>query len=187
MTYACTDLETPLGKMLAASDGRALTGLWFHGQRHFPAAAAACTRRDDLELFAALRGILSRYFAGVPVGEAPLALAPSGTVFQRRVWDALRAIPRGATVTYGEVARRVGAPDAVRAVGAAIGRNPISILIPCHRVIGATGALTGYAGGLARKRALLALEGAVAEATAVGEARPTASRVRTSARAAATR
>jgi methylated-DNA-[protein]-cysteine S-methyltransferase len=187
MTWACTDLETPLGTMLAASDGQTLTGLWFHGQRHFPTAAGACARRDDLELFAALRGLLSRYFAGAPVGAAPFALAPAGTVFQRRVWETLCDIPRGATVTYGEVARRVGAPGAVRATGAAIGRNPISILIPCHRVVGAAGGLTGYAGGLERKRALLALEGALAEATAVGEARPAVSRVCTSARAAATR
>jgi methylated-DNA-[protein]-cysteine S-methyltransferase len=187
MTWACTDLETPLGTMLAASDGETLTGLWFHGQRHWPAAAGACARCDGLELFAALRGILSDYFAGVPVGAAPLALAPAGTAFQRRVWDALCGIPRGATVTYGEVARRVGAPGAVRAVGAAIGRNPISILIPCHRVVGAAGGLTGYAGGLERKRALLALEGVLAAATAVGEVRPAVSHVRTSARAAATR
>jgi methylated-DNA-[protein]-cysteine S-methyltransferase len=161
MTYACTHIDTPFGPMLAASDGHALTGLWFLGQRHFPAAAGAFARRDDLPLFAALRGTLSRGLAGAPDEADALPLAPVGTAFQQRVWAALRAIPRGATLSYTEVAERVEAPRAVRAVGAAIGRNPIAILIPCHRVVGVRGALTGYAGGLERKRALLALEGAL--------------------------
>lgn len=165
MTTTYTDLDTPLGPMLAASDGRTLTGLWFHGQRHFPKAAESCARCADLPLFGALREVLDAHFAGARDDDV-LPLAPAGTAFQLRVWAELRRIPCGATVSYGEVARRVGAPGAVRAVGAAIGRNPISILIPCHRVVGASGALTGYAGGLARKQALLALEGVASDARA---------------------
>jgi methylated-DNA-[protein]-cysteine S-methyltransferase len=160
MTFACTSLDTPIGRMLAASDGRALTGLWFEHQRHFPAAAAAWARRDDLPLFGALRAVLAAYFADDMPDDAlvRVPLAPSGTSFQQRVWEALRAIPYGATCAYVELARRVEVPQAARAVGAAVGRNPISILIPCHRVVGSDGTLTGYAGGLDRKRALLALE-----------------------------
>jgi methylated-DNA-[protein]-cysteine S-methyltransferase len=97
------------------------------------------------------------YFAGEPVAfDVPLDL--HGTAFQRGVWQALLAIDAGATSSYGDIARRVGSPAAVRAVGAAVGKNPISLIVPCHRVIGSTGALTGYAGGLDRKRSLLALE-----------------------------
>jgi methylated-DNA-[protein]-cysteine S-methyltransferase len=165
MTIVCGGLDTPLGPMLAASDGDTLTGLWFEGQRHFPATAASWTRRTGLPLFEALRAALEGYFAGTMRDDAEwrVPLAPRGTAFQRRVWAALGEIPRGATLTYTEVAERVGAPRALRAVGAAIGRNPISILVPCHRVVGAGGTLTGYAGGLERKRALLALEGVDAE------------------------
>jgi methylated-DNA-[protein]-cysteine S-methyltransferase len=146
--------------MLAASDGRALTGLWFEHQRHFPAAAAAWARQDDLPLFGVLRVVLAAYFADDMPDDAlaRVPLAPAGTSFQQRVWDALRAIPYGATCAYAELARRAEVPQAARAVGAAVGRNPISILIPCHRVVGSDGMLAGYAGGLDRKRALLALE-----------------------------
>jgi methylated-DNA-[protein]-cysteine S-methyltransferase len=161
MTLASTVLATPLGPMLAASDGAALAGLWFQDQRHFPAAAAVFVRRDELPVFVSLRAMLDRYFAGDADDAAlpRLPLAPSGTPFQARVWAALREIPRGTTLTYAQVAERISAPHAVRAVGAAVGRNPVSVLIPCHRVVGTNGSLTGYAGGLDRKRALLAIEG----------------------------
>jgi methylated-DNA-[protein]-cysteine S-methyltransferase len=109
-------------------------------------------------------GQLDEYFAGSRA-TFDLALAPAGTPFQQRVWAELARIPAGTTVTYGELARRAGRPGAARAVGAAVGRNPVSIVVPCHRVVGSDGALTGYAGGIARKAFLLALEGAPAPVT----------------------
>ena len=141
--------STPLGTMLAESDGVALTRLDF--------ASASIERAASSGVLDALRDWLDAYFAGV---NAPFAapLAPRGTPFQQVVWQALREIPYGSTASYADIARRIGRPTAVRAVGAANGRNPIAILVPCHRVIGADGTLTGYAGGLARKQALLALE-----------------------------
>ena len=104
---------------------------------------------------------MREYFAGTRTAfELPLDLQ-GGTVFQQSVWQALLSIPRGGTTSYGVISRSIGQPAAVRAVGAAVGRNPVSIVVPCHRVLGAGGALTGYAGGLDRKTALLRLEGAV--------------------------
>ena len=105
---------------------------------------------------------LAAYFAGTRADfDLPLDLQ-AGTPFQQSVWDALRAIPRGRTTSYAELARRLGRPQAARAIGAAVGRNPVSIVVPCHRVLGTDGTLTGYAGGLERKTALLQLEGALA-------------------------
>jgi methylated-DNA-[protein]-cysteine S-methyltransferase len=140
---------TPLGTMLARSDGIALIGLDFADGAVVPASAS--------RVLDALGDWLDAYFDGV---DAPfgMPLAPQGTPFQHAVWEALRSIPYGATATYAEIARRIGRPTAMRAVGAANGRNPIAIVVPCHRVIGADGTLTGYAGGLERKRVLLALE-----------------------------
>jgi methylated-DNA-[protein]-cysteine S-methyltransferase len=155
-------IETPLGALRAATDGRAITALAFGRGAAAPSAHEA--PRDARALLAALRAALDAYFAGEEEGFA-LPLAPAGTPFQHAVWDALRAIPYGATASYAGIARRVGRPRAVRAVGAANGRNPIAILIPCHRVIGSGGALTGYAGGLERKRALLALEARVSSSS----------------------
>jgi methylated-DNA-[protein]-cysteine S-methyltransferase len=154
-------MHTPLGRMLLVSDGQALTGAYFTGQKY------DVTPRPDWEQDEALpplyeaRGQLLEYFAGDrSIFELPLM--PAGTGFQVRVWQALLGIPHGETRTYAEVAQALGERGAVRAVGAAIGRNPISVIIPCHRVIGADGTLTGYAGGLDRKRSLLALEAGVA-------------------------
>jgi methylated-DNA-[protein]-cysteine S-methyltransferase len=114
-------------------------------------------RRDDAALEPAARQ-LAAYFAGERTSfDMPLDL--HGTEFQRRVWQALLAIPFGETTSYGEIARRIGAPSAVRAVGGAVGRNPISIVVPCHRVVGSNGSLTGFGGGLDRKRWLLSHEG----------------------------
>ena len=148
---------SPLGEILLGFDGEALCGLHFVGQKYQP-AIGDCGERDDAHPIARRTAAwLQRYFAGEAEScDVPLRL--EGTAFQRAVWQALLGIEHGRTATYGELARRIGRPAAVRAVGAAVGRNPVSILVPCHRVVGSDGTLTGYAGGLARKTALLGLE-----------------------------
>lgn len=156
-TYA-----SPLGPITLASDGAALTGLWFEGQRYYPAAPAGGWAEGDLPLFRETGRWLDVYFAGRDPG-APPPLRFTGTAFQNAVWTALTAIPYGETRTYGDVAQALAAQGVrtpARAVGGAVGRNKLSILVPCHRVVGASGSLTGYAGGLARKTGLLRLEGA---------------------------
>jgi methylated-DNA-[protein]-cysteine S-methyltransferase len=145
-------VESPIGDLLLTSDGEALTGLYLESHKGGPERDERW-HRDDAALNPA-REQLSAYFAGES-RSFDLRLDSRGTEFQRRVWDALRAVPFGETVSYAELARRIGAPRAVRAVGAAVGRNPISIVVPCHRIIGSDGDLTGYAGGLASKRWLL--------------------------------
>jgi methylated-DNA-[protein]-cysteine S-methyltransferase len=152
--YAHT--ESPLGRILLVADD-ALCALYFEGQKHEQRPGAGWVEAPDRPLFDRARKQLAEYFAGKR-DRFDLPLAPQGTEFQHRVWKALRAIPAGETVTYGSIARSIGAADSVRAAAAAIGRNPLSIVVPCHRVIGSDGSLTGYAGGLERKRALLALE-----------------------------
>ncbi|XHS77193.1 methylated-DNA--[protein]-cysteine S-methyltransferase [Burkholderiaceae bacterium UC74_6] len=150
-------VETPLGSMLAARSEKGLSGLWFDGQKHHPGTLDAPFGED--ELFDRLREVLTAYFDGQPLPAlAELPLDPAGTAFQREVWQALLDIESGSCSTYGSIAARLGRPSASRALGAAVGRNPISIVIPCHRVIGSTGDLTGYAGGIERKTALLKLE-----------------------------
>jgi methylated-DNA-[protein]-cysteine S-methyltransferase len=151
-----TQLDSPWGPLVAVSDGTALTALYFPGQAHEPTPGAAW-HESEVPLFATLHAELEAYVAGRSTTFS-VPLAPRGTPFQQAVWRALLGIPSGHTTTYGAIDGIVGAPRAVRAVGAAIGRNPIAILVPCHRVIGRDGGLTGYAGGLDRKRALLALE-----------------------------
>ncbi|UCE32804.1 MAG: methylated-DNA--[protein]-cysteine S-methyltransferase [Burkholderiales bacterium] len=150
-------VPSPLGPMLAVSDGSALTGLYFEGQRHGPTIGPDWRDAPALEIFATLRSELEQYFAGA-TARFSIRLSLRGTAFQRAVWDALLSIGPGSTCSYAELARAIGRPRAVRAVGAAVGRNPVSVIVPCHRVVGSDGALTGYAGGLRRKRALLALE-----------------------------
>ena len=151
--------QSPLGPMIVAATARGLAGVWFEGQRHLPDHANWPLRPEHPVLRQAQMQ-LSEYFAGTRASfDLPLDLQ-GGTAFQRSVWDALLAIPRGGTTSYGTLSRRIGHPAAVRAVGAAIGRNPLSIVVPCHRVVGSDGSLTGYAGGLERKTALLRLEGA---------------------------
>jgi methylated-DNA-[protein]-cysteine S-methyltransferase len=152
-----TTVESPIGELTLASDGEALTGLYMTDQRHRPELPHA--EGDDDAVLAAAREQLAEYFAGER-REFDLPLKPAGTPFQRAVWEALREIPYGETAGYGELANRLGRPGAARAVGLANGRNPIAIVVPCHRVIGAAGALTGYGGGLERKRYLLELESA---------------------------
>ncbi len=150
-----TTIPSPVGALTLTGDGEALSGVFMHEHRHRPPMPAGAVRDDGA--FAAVRAQLRAYFAGeLRAFDVPLAVA--GTPFQRAVWEALLAIPYGETVSYGELARRIGRPAAVRAVGLANGRNPVSIVVPCHRVIGSSGALTGYGGGLDRKRHLLALE-----------------------------
>ncbi len=150
-------LDTPLGALLIARTRQGLAGAWFEGQKDHPGPLCVPQRPDD-PLLATAAAQLADYFAGRPARfDVPLDL--HGSSFQRGVWQALLAIGSGQTRSYLDIARQVGAPRAARAVGAAIGRNPVSVIVPCHRVIGAGGALTGYAGGLARKRALLTLEG----------------------------
>ncbi|MBE7365958.1 methylated-DNA--[protein]-cysteine S-methyltransferase [Ramlibacter pallidus] len=156
---ACTHYESPLGRMLLAATDRGLAGLWFVGQRHGPDASAW---PEDARHPLLQQGIaqLEEYFAGRRTRfDLPLDL--QGTPFQQSVWTALLAIPPGGTTSYAQLGRQLGRPQAARAIGAAVGRNPVSIVVPCHRVLGTGGGLTGYAGGLERKTALLRLEGAL--------------------------
>jgi len=152
-----THYESSLGRLLMQSDGQVLTGLHFHDEKHAPRLAADWLPDPDLPIFGRTRVQLDEYFAGTRRA-FDVPIRPMGTPFQRRVWEVLQRIPYGVTTTYGAMARDLGQPTAMRAVGAANGRNPISIIVPCHRAIGADGTLTGYAGGLHRKRALLELE-----------------------------
>ncbi len=154
---------SPLGPMIVAATPRGLAGLWFEGQRHLPAPElmAAWPQQPEHPVLRKAAQQLGDYFAGRRVTfDLPLDLQ-GGTPFQQSVWQALLAIPCGKTTSYGKLGQHVGKPTAVRAVGAAVGRNPVSVVVPCHRVLGADGALTGYAGGLDRKTALLQLEGAL--------------------------
>lgn len=160
-----TVLDTPIGPLLVAVDEvDRLRVVHFDPAGDLePLLARACggqaVRVMRVEDPAGCASALRAYFAGDCAAVEALAVAPVGTAFQREVWAALRTIPCGATIGYGELARRLGRPAASRAVGLANGANPIAVVIPCHRVIGATGALTGYGGGLERKRWLLAHEG----------------------------
>jgi methylated-DNA-[protein]-cysteine S-methyltransferase len=151
-------LATPLGPLTAAATANGLAGLWFDGQTHHPGLLAVPDDAQQPWLQAAARA-LAAYFDEAADPLQGLALDLHGTPFQQAVWQALLAVARGKTCTYGQIAVQVGSAAAVRAAGAAIGRNPVSILVPCHRVIGSNGSLTGYAGGLHRKQALLQREG----------------------------
>lgn len=146
------ELSSPLGELLLVSDGESLTGVYYEDHRRGPARGA--NWRRDAGPFKQVQDELAAYFAG----ELPafsVSLAPRGSDFQREVWNELRRIPPGKTLTYAELAAKIGRPKAIRAVGAANARNPISIIVPCHRVVGSNGMLTGYAGGLKRKEWLL--------------------------------
>jgi methylated-DNA-[protein]-cysteine S-methyltransferase len=152
---AWTTVESPLGPLVLTASDAGLTTLYMD-----VAAPAVALRADDHPVLQRTRQQLAGYFAGER-SEFDLPLAPRGTSFQQRVWNLLLTVPFGATTSYGTIAIRLGKPAAMRAVGLANGRNPISIIIPCHRVIGANGSLTGYGGGIERKRWLLAHEQAV--------------------------
>jgi methylated-DNA-[protein]-cysteine S-methyltransferase len=157
-------LPSPLGPIALTFDGGTLTGLYFDGQKHQPLLTTLGPRHDEDPVVRRMAALLERYFKGDQV-ELDVPLAMHGTPFQQKVWAALQTIGRGRTSTYGDIARQIGSPAAVRAVGAAVGRNPVSIFVPCHRVIGRDGSLTGYAGGLERKQHLLALEGVLPAAS----------------------
>jgi methylated-DNA-[protein]-cysteine S-methyltransferase len=145
-------MESPIGEITVTSLDGVLTGVHMHEQRHRPSLPPGCIR-DDAAL-APVVAQLQAYFAG-QLTDFDLPMEMQGTDFQRRVWSGLCEIPYGHTISYGELARWVGSPKASRAVGLANGRNPIAIVVPCHRVIGADGSLTGYGGGLDRKVWLL--------------------------------
>ncbi len=159
---AHASVDSPFGRVLLARSACGLTGVWFEGQKHHPAGFDLAPRPHD-ELLARAAAQLSAYFAGGAAAfELPLDL--QGTPFQRSVWQALLAIPAGTTTSYAAIAAALGTRLAVRAVAGAVGRNPLSVVVPCHRVLGSDGSLTGYAGGLERKRRLLLLEGGPAAA-----------------------
>lgn len=148
---------SPLGTITLASDGYALTGLWFDGQKHFAAGLSGGASEKDLPVFDTAKRWLDIYFKGIaPDFIPPLNLFGSG--FRRAVWDILLTVPFGQTRTYGQIAAQLSGRMSAQAVGNAVGRNPVALIVPCHRVIGADGKLTGYAAGMDRKIKLLELE-----------------------------
>ena len=169
MTYVCS-IDTPLGTATAAANGDSLTGFWFVGQKYYPKNTFGWIHFTEHPVFETLRNWLIDYFEGknptenlTPSGCHPIMLNPQGTPFQKAVWEILLRVPYGHVTTYGTVAEQYAEKACLpsmsaQAVGGAVGSNPISLLIPCHRVVGANGSLTGYAGGIEKKRALLALE-----------------------------
>ena len=169
MTTFYATFESPVGPLLLMSDGTSLTGLHTENDKHRPVIRSDWVRDDSVAPFAQTVAQLQAYFDG-GLTEFGLPLAPKGTEFQMTVWRELCNIPFGETISYAELARRIGRPTASRAVGHSNARNPISIIVPCHRVIGADNSLTGYAGGLDRKRALLEHEARIRER----ETRPSA-------------
>ena len=157
-----THYTSPLGEIILASDGETLTGLWFAGQQHEGSTLAPEHEEKDLPVFAETRRWLDVFFTGRDPGFTP-PLRLRGTDFRKAVWEILLTIPYGQTTTYGAIAAALaqqngGRPVSARAVGGAVGHNPVSLIVPCHRVVGTDGSLTGYAGGIDRKKALLALE-----------------------------
>lgn len=164
MAYT-TRYQSMFGPIMLASDGDSLIGLWIEGQKYFgDTVAEELVEKDKVPIFAATRKWLDAYFKGKQPPIADLALAPRGGEFRKAVWDMLCEIPYGAHATYGELAGKMAArmkkeSMSSQAVGGAVGHNPISIIIPCHRVVGANGSLTGYAGGIDKKIKLLELEG----------------------------
>ncbi len=162
MSVTTCILDTPVGPLFIAADARGLRAIEFPDNRH-PVRRGADWREGDSPLLRRARRQLDEYFAGRRRG-FDLPLSPQGTPFQQSVWTALASIPYGQTLSYAGLAARVGRPAAMRAVGAANGRNPLPIVLPCHRVIGADGSLTGFGGGLPTKQFLLKLEGALPDA-----------------------
>ena len=154
--------ESPHGQMLLVAADEGLSGVYFDGQKYLPRVEPEWRREARHAPLRQAKRELAEYFGGERE-RFETALAPEGTPFQRSVWKAISTVGFGDTITYGELARRAGRPESVRAAGAATGRNPISIIVPCHRIVGSSGSLTGYAGGLDRKRALLALESGIPE------------------------
>ena len=158
-----TRIDSPLGELTLVNADGALAGLYFPGHWYMPAPGAFGTRSE--RGFERAEAELAEYFAGERT-EFELKTSAAGDEFQRRVWALIDRIPYGETTTYGEMATELGDPVLARRVGGAVGRNPLSLVVPCHRVVGKDGKLTGYAGGLERKRFLLELEGASVVAVA---------------------
>lgn len=156
--YYQSTYASPVGMLTLASDGEALVGVWIKEQKYFPDHVDEMPVKDELPIFKETKKWLDRYFAGEKPEITQLDLKPQGSEFRQKVWKILREIPYGEIITYGEIAKKLGSGCA-QAVGGAVGHNPISIIIPCHRVIGADGSLTGYAGGIDKKVFLLKLEG----------------------------
>ena len=152
-----TTMDSPVGPLTLVERDGGLAGIYLLEHRHMPDPATFGVRDDDAAPLPAARRQLAEYFAGTRTA-FDLPLNTGGTPFQQRVWAALLEIPYGETTSYGELAERIGSPGAARAVGLANGRNPVSIVVPCHRVVGSTGSLTGYGGGIETKRRLLAAE-----------------------------
>lgn len=152
-------IDTPLGPLTLLATARGLAAALFDAQAHHPGVVDAPLQPDHPHLRQAAAEFDAYFTQGLR--RFTVALDPQGTAFQQQVWQRLLAIPAGALSSYGEIARALGRPEAARAVGAAVGRNPVAIIVPCHRVVGANGSLTGYAAGLPRKQALLQLEGAL--------------------------
>lgn len=155
-TFYC-DFDSRLGRIRLTGDAKALTGLYFIGQKHEPAAEPDWVKDATVAPFPLVREQYGRYERG-ELSSFDVPVRMDGTPFRKAVWQALRAIPCGSTVSYGELANSIGIPKAARAVAGAVARNPVGVIVPCHRVIGSDGSLTGYAGGLDRKEALLKLE-----------------------------
>jgi methylated-DNA-[protein]-cysteine S-methyltransferase len=152
--------ESPHGQMLLVAEGEGLSGVYFEGQKYHPQVEPEWRRDARRAPLRQATRELAEYFGGERKC-FEIALAPEGTAFQRSVWKAISTVGFGKTLTYSELARRAGCTGSARAAGAATGRNPLTIIVPCHRIVGSSGSLTGYAGGLERKRALLALESGI--------------------------
>ena len=169
--------ESPMGRMLIVATDRGLSGLYFVDQKYYREVAPDWLRGSNHKTVRETASQLTEYFAGVRK-QFEISLAPQGTPFQIGVWNAISSVKYSDSITYSELARRAGHPEAVRAAGTATGRNPVTIIVPCHRIVGSDGSLTGYAGGLDRKRALRELEGGARSlfAGAPGAHKPTDSR-----------
>ena len=152
--------DSPQGRMLLVANDEGLCGVYFDGQKRLPELDPEWRREPSHATLEQAKRELAEYFAGERK-RFEISLAPEGTAFQRSVWSAISTVAFGETITYGELARRAGSSGSARAAGAATGRNPIGVIVPCHRIVGSDGSLTGYAGGIDRKRALLALESGV--------------------------
>lgn len=156
--YFSTDYSSPLGEILIVSDGEAICGLWFYNQKYFKSTVDDdLIKKHDLDIFKKATKWLDDYFDGLNP-EIDFKLNPQGSDFRLMVWKILTEIPYGETITYGEIASKISPTMSAHAVGGAVGHNPIAIMIPCHRVMGTDGKLTGYAGGIDRKLELLKLE-----------------------------
>ena len=157
--YYLTNYSSPIGEMAIISDGQSINRISFLNQKYFkPSLVDEISSEDDLEIFAKAKAYLDDYFKGLNP-EIDFKLNPHGTDFRLKVWKLLSEIPYGETVTYGQIAQKISPTMAAQAVGGAVGANPIAIMIPCHRVIGKNGDLTGYAAGLDKKIELLKIEG----------------------------